>query len=441
MTMRLVMLCGALLAVSAQHSAGGEPRQTGDTGEDWPRWRGPHGNGTWNAPKLPEKWPDDGLKRLWSRPIGGGYAGVIVADGRVYTCDRQTEPREVERVLCFDSETGKPLWSHAYPVEYGKLDYGSGPRAAPTVHGGRVYSLGAVGHLFCLDAVTGKPIWSVHLIDDLHGRQPTWGYAASPVIYENLVIVQPGGESGRSIAALDRETGKRVWSSLSDEAAYATPILIQHGGAEQLICWTPSHVRSLDPRTGRPHWAIPYKVTYGVSIATPIFHRGIVFVSGYWEGSRAVRLGENPTDATLAWEENRFLRGVMSQSLYRDGYVYLLDKRYGLTCFEIETGRKLWDDENQLTPRERNPQATLVWLNDGERIIALNARGELVLARLNPEGYREQSRTKIIGETWAHPAYAGSRVFARSDTELVSVELPVRRRAGRSEGNSPPRSR
>ena len=113
----------------------------------------------------------------------------------------------------------------------------------------------------------------------------------------------------------------------------------------------------------------------------------------------------------------------MAQALYRDGHAYLLDKRHGLTCFELETGRKIWDDENRLTPKGRNPQVTLVWIGDEDRAIALNSDGELVLLRLNASGYHEQARSRIIGETWAHPAYAGGRAFARSDSEIVCVSL------------------
>src|SRR5690242_9202240 len=92
--------------------------------EDWPRWGGVRGDNSWKAPKLPEKWPEKGLSRLWKQPIGGGYGGVSVADGRVYVMDHLKEPTEVERILCFDATTGKPLWKHEYPVKYGKLDYG-----------------------------------------------------------------------------------------------------------------------------------------------------------------------------------------------------------------------------------------------------------------------------------------------------------------------------
>jgi outer membrane protein assembly factor BamB len=135
------------------------------------------------------------------------------------------------------------------------------------------------------------------------------------------------------------------------------------------------------------------------------------------------RLRPCPDDVKLLWEENRFLRGVMSQPLYRDGHVYLLDKTNGLVCFELATGRVVWTGKHQLTPRGRNPQANMVWLGDTDRAIVLNASGELILIRLTTNGYSESSRTKIIGETWAHPAFAGNDVFARDDQEIVCVQI------------------
>src|SRR5262249_44883923 len=153
-------------------------------------------------------------------------------------------------------------------------------------------------------------------------------------------------------------------------------------------CWTPANVRGLEPRTGKLLWTVPFEVTYGTSIATPIFQEHIVLVSGYWEGAKAIRLGKKPTEAKVLWHERR-QRALMSQPLYRNGHVYLLDKRQGLTCLVLETGKKLWDDGNRMTPKGRNPQASMVWLGDGDRVIVLNSDGELVLARLNPKGYKE----------------------------------------------------
>ena len=452
-TLAIILCCLSLSHSRADEAAQSKP-STVET--EWPQFRGPRGDGTWRGPKLPETWPASGLKQLWRQPVGGGYAGVSVAEGRVITMDRQKDP-EVERVLCFDASSGQPLWQHTYPVSYGKLDYGNGPRAAPTIHGGHVHTVGALGDLRCLDAKTGDVVWKKNYLDDFAGRLPTWGFAGSPVVYrpaetrrmdapsvrENAprdgrgvhptdhstprdidwLILQPGGEKDSGVVAVERLTGKEVWRNLPDEAGYSTPIFVRAHGQDELVCWTPSHIRGLEARTGKLLWSFPYEITYGVSIAKPIAHDGMIFVAGYWHGSKAIRLGDTPKNAKLAWEENKFLRGLMSQPLYRDGHVYLLDKQYGLTCFELQTGQKLWDDANQTTPRGRNPQATFVWLGDTDRAIILNEEGELILARLNPEGYSEQSRTKIIGTTWAHPAFAGNRVFARSDSELVCVSL------------------
>ncbi|MEO1999080.1 MAG: PQQ-binding-like beta-propeller repeat protein, partial [Planctomycetaceae bacterium] len=242
------------------------------------------------------------------------------------------------------------------------------------------------------------------------------------LVMRGRLFVASGAESG-SILALDPRTGRKLWSSLQDAAGYAPPLLLGKGAAPQLICWTPSHVRSLHPDTGVLNWSVPYPVTMGVAIATPVVHRGVLLVSGYWEGTRAIRLGQSPGQHELIWSENRFLRALMSQPVCRDGYAYLLDKRYGLTCLEIESGRKIWDDKNQMTPRGRNPHASIIQLRDSDRVLVLNSDGDLILARLTPQQYTELSRTRIIEETWAHPAFAQRFIFARSDSHIVCRDL------------------
>ena len=392
-------------------------------GEDWPRWRGPRGNGTWRGPQLEEQWPERGLRRLWRRPIGGGYGGIAVIHGQVYVMDRQQEPDEVERVLALDADSGKVLWEHAYAVDYSNVEYGNGPRVTPTVADGQVYTLGATGQMCCLNANNGQVIWQQDFVQQFQAHIPLWGVSASPVLFENLVIAHAGGQPEGCLVALDRTTGQRVWNCLPDPAGYATPILIQSVGQPQLVSWTPTHVRGVDPRDGGSLWSVPFVVENGTSVSTPIYQEGIVLVSGYYSGTIAIQLGPDRTDAEVIWEDRRNLRGVMSQALYQNDHGYLLDRRHGLTCFELATGQKIWDDNNRITPKGRNPQATMVWLGDEDRAIILNSAGELILARLNSTGYHEQSRASIIGETWAHPAYAGRRVYARSDSEVVCFSL------------------
>jgi outer membrane protein assembly factor BamB len=236
-------------------------------------------------------------------------------------------------------------------------------------------------------------------------------------------MIVHAGLKGGTYSAYDRRTGKELWRSGDDPAGYATPQIIQHAGQDVVIGWTPLHVMSLAPADGRILWKVPYKVTYGVSIADPIVQEGLVLVCGYWEGSKAIRLGPTITDASLAWEENKYLRGLMSQPLYRDGHVYLLDKQHGIVCFRLSDGKMLWTDGNRLTKRDRNPQVSLVWLGDSDRAVALNAEGELVQARLTPEKYEELSRVALVGPTWAHPGYAGGFVFARDDEQIVCARL------------------
>ena len=402
--------------------------------EDWPRWRGPHGDGTWQPPVgLPEKWPTQGPDRIWSAPLAPGYSGISVINGRVYTMDRPwrtsaddaKQPDDKERILCLDGATGKEIWSHIYDAVYEKVDYPKGPRCTPTIHDGRVYTLGTVGHLHCLDAVSGKILWAKNLVKETSAKIPEWGLAASPVIEGDLVIVHAGLPKG-CYAAFHRVSGKEIWRSGDDPAGYGTPIVISHAGTRMLVGWTPEHILALRVSDGKLLWKIPYKIQYGVSIATPIFQEGIILICGYWDGSKAIKLGERPEDAELLWEENRFLRGLMDQPLYRQGHVYLLDKQYGTVCFKLADGKKLWTDENRLHPRGRDPQVSMVWLGDSGRAIALNAQGELILIKLSPDGLEEQSRAKIVGPTWAHPAYAGEYAFARDDEQIVCVRLTPR---------------
>jgi outer membrane protein assembly factor BamB len=383
--------------------------------QDWAQWRGPKADGGWDAPELPEKWPAGGLKTLWRVPVHGGYAGIAVAGGRVYTMDREAAPSDGkqdghERALCVDAADGKALWTHRYPALYGDLTgYSNGPRAMPVVHDGRVYTLGAMGRLLCFEAATGTILWSKDMVAEHRARVPTWGFAASPLVDGDRVLVHTAAEPGGSLIAFDRKTGAEVWRALPDEAGYCTPAIYETKAGRLLVLWTPQNIRGLDPATGKLRWTVPYKVTYGVAITSPIFHEDLVFVTGYWEGSKAVR-----TDGTLVWEDAR-LRGVMMQPLYRDGYAYSMDNRSGLVCFEFKTGKRMWDD-HALTAKGRNPHAVMTWLGGGPRALLLNAEGDLILARLTPEGYDERSRVRAIeGRVWGHPAFSGKHMFVKSD--------------------------
>ena len=164
--------------------------------DDWTQWRGNNRDGTWNETGLVRKFDTASLPVVWRQPISSGYSGPTVANGRVYVMDRQTEPEQTERVLCFNEQTGEPVWTYEYSAPYVGVGYVAGPRASVTVDGGNAYSLGTMGHLACLDAATGAVKWEIDLNKTYSivasKRMPIWGIAASPLVYGDDLIVQVG---------------------------------------------------------------------------------------------------------------------------------------------------------------------------------------------------------------------------------------------------------
>src|ERR1043166_6966853 len=182
---------------------GAAPRADG-----WPQWRGPQRDGVWRETGIVDAIPATGIPVRWRARIGSGYSGPAVAKGRVYVTDRKTDP-EVERVVCFDEAKGNPLWVHAYACPYDDMEYGNGPRITPTVHDGKVYTLGTKGHLFCLDAAKGDVLWKKELEKDFKGRVPRYGVSAAPLLGDDLLIVCAGGEPDASVIALNRHTDRK----------------------------------------------------------------------------------------------------------------------------------------------------------------------------------------------------------------------------------------
>ncbi|HEV3029685.1 MAG TPA: PQQ-binding-like beta-propeller repeat protein, partial [Planctomycetota bacterium] len=255
--------------------------------DDWPQWGGPQRDLVWREKGIVRTLPPgDRLPRVWSTPVGEGYSGPAVADGRVFITDlvERKARSATERALGLDAGTGKVLWTYAYPVEYG-IAYPAGPRATPVVDGDRVYIAGAVGDLACLEVATGSVVWKKNLSEDYGGTLPTWGLSASPLVDGDQLIALVGGKGPALVVSFDKRTGKERWRAIDcPEVGYVPPVIFTFGGVRQLIQWHPRGVTSLDPATGKTIWEVPWKAKVGLVISTPRQVGSRLFMTAFYNG-------------------------------------------------------------------------------------------------------------------------------------------------------------
>ncbi|NLY02480.1 MAG: PQQ-binding-like beta-propeller repeat protein [Rhodopirellula sp.] len=407
--------------------------------DEWPQWRGPNRDGVWAETGIVDRFESPRIALKWRVPISAGYSGPTVANGRVYVTDRITEPEEFERVHCFDWQSGEPIWSHRYECPYGKIGYKAGPRASVLIEAERAYSLGAAGHLFCFDAADGTIRWSRDLASEYKIRMPIWGIAASPVIEDDLLIVQIGGEGDACVCALDKISGEERWKALPDDASYSAPIVIDQAGRRVLVCFTADRIVGLDPRSGRLYWEYPMPwEKWPIGISTPVLHENLLLVSDSHQGSVLLKLATDGPTAEKVWHcrkdsvpKGGALHCLISTPMIDGQHIYGADGRGILRCLRLATGEQLWDDK---TAVPENNWATIHLIRNGDHTWMFNERGELIIARLTPDGFQELSRARLLdpttaqlrrrdGVTWSHPAFAYRHVFARNDEELVCADL------------------
>ena len=422
--------------------------------EDWPEWRGAGRLGIWTETGILEEFPAGGLTATWRVPIGGGYAGPSVADGRVFVTDAtRADPRStavVERLLALDEATGEALWTREWDTNYAGLQliYATGPRATPTVDGDRVYAVGAAGNLLAVNVADGSVLWQKDYVRDFNASIPSWGIAGAPLVDGDRLICLVGGEPDAKVVAFDKLTGEVLWEALSSdwEPGYAAPIIVDAAGTRQLIIWHPRAISSLDPETGAVYWEVPHIVDMGMSISTAVQSGPYMFVTSQYGGARMLRLAESHPDAALAWEgvghsdadHGRVfdtLDSVFGSPVIAGDYLYGVDSYGTLRCLELRTGRRVWETDALVGDRARHASAFLV--RHGDRYFINTDAGELVIARLSPEGYEEISRTHLIDPTspvtrrraqgpvvhWSHPAYANRHIITRNDEEIVRFSL------------------
>lgn len=398
--------------------------------DDWPQWLGPQRDGIYRESGVIESIPIEGLPLRWRVRVGTGYSGPVVAGGRVYVTDRKLNP-EVERLLCVDEATGELLWVNSHACDYQNMEYGNGPRASPTVAGGKVYTLGAMGLLTCTDAATGQVVWRHDLAAEFGARIPRYGASAAPLVEDDLLIVMAGPPA--TVMAFDRATGEERWRALADRAGYAAPIVVEAAGCRQLIAWTADNVAALDPKSGRELWKIPYRARFdpAQATATPVWHNPLLLcLASFNRGSLMLRLDAGQPGASVHWQTEAQPTANISTPIFQDDrHFYAVEGDGSLSCLLAATGERVWS--TRAATSQRFGHAHLIPHFD--RVFMLNQNGHLILARLSPQGYQELGRTLLIEPTagyrpgnpvcWAHPAFANQHVIARNDREMLCVSL------------------
>ena len=368
----------------------------GAGGVDWYRWRGPDLNGISQETDMQAQWPAAGPKQLWKASVGTGFASFSVSHGRVYTMGNANN---TDTVYCLDARTGSEVWHYAYPCPLDPKNFEGGPCATPTVADGRVFTFSRKGDLFCLDAAKGTVIWSKNLNGELGLEVPTWGCSSSALIEGDMVVLNMGSAG----VALDRKSGKVVWTSAKTFGAYATPVPLTIGGARCLAIMTRQSLVTVKAAGGEEVCSYPWKTDYDVNSADPIVAGDKIFISsGYNHGGTLLKLGG--TTLEKVWE-NKNMRNHFNTCVLWQGHLYGPDDG-GLRCLAFDTGELKW------TYREFGKGSLM--MAEG-KLVALSEKGELIIVEATPAEFKPISRAKILtGKCWTMPVLSHGQIYCRN---------------------------
>ncbi len=404
-------------AASAQAVSAPPPRAAAD----WPDWRGPNRDG--RVPRLPARLPDP-PRFVWRKPaMSGCLAGLSVSGGRLVLAERDLDDeRDVYR--CLDAHTGELLWRCDFPAP-GQLDYGQSPRATPVLRDGRAYLLGAFGSLRCVDLDDGRVLWERDLRRDFRAPLPTWGWCATPLLVDGLLIVNPGARNA-ALAALDARTGQTRWTAPGRPVAYASFVLANPGGRRQIVGYDQEALGGWDPANGRALWRVVPPEPGDFNVPTPLVVDGGLIVVTENNGARryrfddAGRLQPKP-EAVLA-----DLAPDTATPVIAAGRVFGFHR--DLFCLDARTLEPVW----RLEDGALGDHATL--LADEERVLVITLGGELWLLDARANEARALSRVRVFEEdveVYSHPALAGSRLYLRGGERVVCLDLDETALAGR----------
>jgi outer membrane protein assembly factor BamB len=375
---------------------------------DWPRWRGPGRNGI-SSESIQPRWPADGPKVLWRASVGTGFSSLAISGGKVYTMGNAADR---DTIWCFDARNGSPLWHHTYPAKLGPVYYEGGPGSTPTVDDGRVYTIGKWGDVFCLDAGKGTIIWQHDLSKD-GVKSNRWGFAGSPLVWQDLVIFNAGSQG----VALDRNTGRVVWLNGTQPTGYASPVLFESAGKQAVLIFAAKHLVGVDARTGRELWRFPWETGYDTNNPDPLIYRNNIFISSYSSGCALLELKDDQPRLVYS---SKVLHNHLSPGVLLGEYLYAFNgearEKTDFRCVHLPTGKVKWT-------RKDPAMGSLICANGN--LLVLSEKGELLVGAASPDEFKPLARAQVLGGLcWTPPALADGLLYARNAKgDLVCLDL------------------
>lgn len=390
----------------------------------WHQIGGPNRDFHVESGPLAEAWPEDGPRRLWSRPLGEGYSSVVT-DGEVLVTMYRDGDSEI--VVGIDPGTGATRWEHVYDaplVHNGYVDVwlnaaGPGPYSTPLLAGGLVFAVGIDGRVHALDAATGAPRWSHDLVD-LFDLTTYNAFASSPLAFGETIILPLGG-SEEGVVAFDRDTGAVVWHSERFAVAPGSPVPIEVDGQTQMVVVGQQELVGLGPEDGRLLWRHPHTNELGLNLSMPVWGPdGLLFMSSAYDGgSRVIRLShiDGRTTTDEVWATNR-MRVHFSNALRIGGLVIGSSGDFGpafLTAMNVATGEEVW--------RERRFARAHMVRADGKLVI-LDEDGDLAIASVGDQGLEVHAQAPVLTENaWTPPTLVGTTLYVRDRRNILALDL------------------
>ena len=387
-----------------------------ETGANWPGFRGPGRDSIIPGTRIKTDWSTSPPVELWRRQIGPGWSSFAVRGDLLYT---QEQRGEDEFVTCYNATTGKPVWAHRDVARFWESNAGAGPRATPTLHDGRVYTFGATGIVNALDAASGAVLWSRNAASDASVKSPGWGFASSPLVVGDLVIVAAAGK----LVAYDLATGTPRWLGPDGGGdSYSSPELVAIDGVAQIVLMSSFGATSVAPADGKLLWKYGWKSDTRIMQPAVTADGNLLITAGDAMGGvgmRRIAIVHGPAGWTA---EERWtsagLKPSFNDSVVHNGYVFGFNGGI-LACIDVKDGARKWKGG-------RYGNGQLVLLRDQDLLLVISEEGELALVKATPDQFTEVAHFPALeGKTWNHPVLAGDRLLVRNGNEMVAFRLAL----------------